>query len=269
MPRCLVNDLEIAYELHGEGDPVLMINGIGANRHAWGQQIPTFADEFTVFTFDNRDVGETITRDPLREYGMDQFAVDAAGLLDHLEIDSAHVVGASMGGAIAQEFAIGFPNRTKSLTIVCSWPATDPWMHELMSRWDDIFRTQGGIAWARNSWLWVFTHRYYAESENLQALVDGAATDLNPQSLDAYLRQSAAFKRHDALGRLSLIDCPTHVICGEEDIYTPLRYSIDIANAIPGATLSILPEVGHGMFWEATDSFNALVLRFLRDSSNR
>ncbi len=269
MPRCLVNDLEIAYDLHGEGDPVLMINGIGANRHAWGQQIPALAGEFTVITFDNRDVGETVSRGDSGDYAMDQFATDAAGLLDHLEIEAAHIVGASMGGAIAQEFAIGYPSRTKSLTVACSWPATDPWMHELMSRWDEIFRSSGGVAWARNSWLWVFTHRYYAESGSLQSLLDGAAADPHPQTVEAYLRQSAAFKGHDALDRLSSINCPTHVVCGEEDIYTPLRYSIDIANAIPGSTLSVLPEVGHGMFWESTDAFNELVLTFLRESTNR
>jgi pimeloyl-ACP methyl ester carboxylesterase len=78
------------------------------------------------------------------------------------------------------------------------------------------------------------------------------------------LRQSHAAKTHDALDRLPRISAPAHVICGAEDIFTPLRYSRAIADAIPGARLSVMPDVGHGMFWEATEAFNALVLDFLR-----
>jgi len=171
-----------------------------------------------------------------------------------------------MGGAIAQEFAIAYPRRARTVTIVCSWPKTDPWMHELMTQWDEIFTRQGYLAWSRNSWQWVFTHRFYQNPENLLTLVNSAESAPNPQSLDAYLRQSAAFRAHDALDRLDQISTPTHVICGEEDIYTPLRYSIDVANAIPGSTLSVMPEVGHGMFWEATEGFNRLLIAFMREN---
>lgn len=271
MPQATINGLSVTYDVAGSGPPVLMINGIGADRSGWGMQIPAVSEHFRAITYDNRDVGETVWIDDFHDYPIAQFAADGAGLLDALGIESAHIVGASMGGAIAQEFAIAYPERTKSVTIVCSWPKSDPWMVELMSQWDQIFRHQGQVAWNRNSWLWVFTHRYYAEPGNLKALVQLAAQAPNPQSFDQYLRQSSAFKRHDALDRLSQIASPAHVICGEEDIYTPLRYSLTMANAIPGATLSVMPEVGHGMFWEATESFNTLVVDFLKDveSGNR
>lgn len=269
MPTVDVNGLNLAYDVTGSGEPVLMINGIGADRSAWGMQIPDISRHYTTITFDNRDVGATRHSREATAYPMRQFAEDAAGLLDHLEIHSAHIVGASMGGAIAQEFAIAYPKRTRTVTIICSWPKTDPWMHELMSRWDEIFRQQGHLAWSRNSWLWVFTHRFYQQPENLRGLVAATESAANPQSLDAYLRQSAAFKGHDALDRLHQIASPAHIICGEEDIYTPLRYSIEMANAIPGSTLSVMPDVGHGMFWEATEEFNRLVIGFLRENEAR
>jgi pimeloyl-ACP methyl ester carboxylesterase len=264
MATAHVNGLSVVYEVTGSGPPVLMINGIGADRSGWGQQIPAVAEHFTVITYDNRDVGETDWIDQPRDYPISQFAADGAALLDHLGIPRAHVVGASMGGAIAQEFAINYPDRTKSVTIVCSWPKSDAWMVELMTVWDRIFRYQGPVAWNRNSWLWVFTHRYYAEPGNLKALVQLAEQAENPQSFERYLRQSNAFKRHDALDRLPTITAPAHVVCGEEDIYTPLRYSLEIANAIPASTLTLMPDVGHGMFWEATDEFNRVVVEFLR-----
>lgn len=264
MATATINGLSVSYDVTGTGPPVLMINGIGADRSGWGQQVPAVSQHFQTITYDNRDVGETEWLREPHDYDMGQFAADAAGLLDVLGIDSAHIVGASMGGAIAQEFAATYPGRTKSVTIVCSWPKSDPWMVELMTQWDQIFIHQGGVAWNRNSWLWVFTHRYYEEPGNLKALVHLAENATNPQSLEEYLRQSHAFKRHDALNRLPQITSPAHVICGEEDIYTPLRYSLDIANAIPRSTLSVMPEVGHGMFWEATEAFNQLVVDFIR-----
>jgi pimeloyl-ACP methyl ester carboxylesterase len=269
MPNVNVNRLDLAYDVAGSGEPVLMINGIGADRSAWGLQAPDISHHFTTITFDNRDVGQTSYLGEPHDYPMRQFADDAAALLDELGHPSAHIVGASMGGAIAQEFAIAFPKRTRSVTIICSWPATDPWMHELMSQWDEIFIRQGHLAWSRNSWLWVFTYRFYQQPEVVQRLVEATAAAANPQSLEAYLRQSAAFKGHDALNRLGQIASPAHIICGEEDIYTPLRYSIEMANAIPGATLTVMPEVGHGMFWEATEAFNALVIKFLQENRAR
>jgi pimeloyl-ACP methyl ester carboxylesterase len=87
-----------------------------------------------------------------------------------------------------------------------------------------------------------------------------------PQSLESYLRQSAAFKAHDTLDRLPSISVSAHVIVGEEDIYTPIRYSLEIANAIPGATLTTIPEAGHGLFWEQTDLFNRSLGNFMLEA---
>jgi pimeloyl-ACP methyl ester carboxylesterase len=264
MPRATVGDLDLVYDVQGAGEPVLMINGIGAARSGWGLQLPAVAAEFTAITFDNRDVGETGPGRDTKLYAIKRFADDAAGLLDHLGIASAHIVGASMGGCIAQEFAISHPDKTRSATIVCSWPAVDPWLAELWEQWERIFATQGAVAWNRTSWLWVFTHRAYRDPEFLPNLIAAAEADPHPQTLEMYLRQSHAAKTFDALDRLAAISAPTHVICGGEDIFTPRRYSASIAEAIPGAILTVIPDVGHGMFWEATDAFNAFVLDFIR-----
>jgi 3-oxoadipate enol-lactonase len=264
VPYTTVGDLTVAYDQQGAGEPVLMINGIGAPRAGWGLQTPTFAKEYTVITYDNRDVGETGPGLSLSPYSMRQFADDAAGLLDVLNIPSAHVVGASMGGCIVQEFAIAHPKKTKSATIICSWARVDPWLAELWDQWEAIFRTQGAAAWSRTTWLWVFTHRAYRGQGFLDGRLTAVAADPRPQTLEMYLRQSHAAKTFDALDRLREVSAPAHVICGAEDIFTPPRYSREIAAAIPGATLSIMPDVGHGMFWEATASFNESVLRFIR-----
>lgn len=265
MPVATVGDLEVAYDIHGAGEPVLMINGIGADRSGWGMQLPAVSREFKAITFDNRDVGETGPGRHTAFYPVRQFADDAVGLLDHLGIASAHIVGASMGGCIAQEFAISHPARTRSATIICSWPQVDPWLAELWEQWEHLFRDLGPVEWSRTTWLWVFTHRAYRDPDFLDNLLKSAEASPRKQTLEMYLRQSHAAKTFDALDRLGSITAPAHVICGAEDIFTPRRYSEAIAAAIPNAKLSVMPEVGHGMFWEATDAFNALVTDFIRN----
>ena len=264
MPKATVGDLEIAYDLTGSGPPVAMINGIGSPRAGWDLQVQSLSQYFTVLTFDNRDVGETGAGSEPKPYAMRQFADDLVGLLDAIGWRSAHIVGASMGGAIAQEFAIGNPARTRSVSIVCSWPKSDPCMVELMTQWDQVFETQGRVAWDRTTWLWVFTERFFNANPNpVPQLMKESEEMPFPQLLESYLRQSAAFKGHDALERLPSISAPAHVIVGEEDIYTPIRYSLEIANAIPGATLTTVPKAGHGLFWEQTDLFNRSLGNFM------
>lgn len=263
MPLATINDLTIAYDLTGSGDPVLMINGIGAPRSAWGLQVPAISARYRIITFDNRDVGETGPGQDTNFYSTDQFAHDAAGLLDHLGIERAHIVGASMGGCIAQAFAALYPERTQTATIICSWGTVEPRLDELWAQWEGLFLDRGPVEWSRTTWLWVFSYRAYNQSGFLDALLQATRADPHPQTLEMYLRQSHAARSHEMLDRLGSISAPSHVICGEEDIFTPPRYSIEVANAIPGARLSVMPEVGHGMFWEATDAFNKLVLDFI------
>jgi len=269
VPFVRVGDLDVAYDALGPEDApaVLMINGLGADRTAWRLQTPALGARYRTIVYDNRDVGQTGPGNRPGTYGIGRFAADAAGLLDALGIGRAHVVGASMGGAIAQEFALAHPDRAASLTVVCSWPRTDPWLAELLAQWERLFAAMGGLEWARTSWLWVFTHRYYADPANLPVLMDGVEAYPYPQSAASYGRQSRAAIGHDARDRLPGIRLPTHVIAGAEDLLTPLRFSAEIAAAIPGARLSVIEAVGHGMFWEATERFNDLVLGFLDEVS--
>ena len=263
MPRATIGDLTVAYDIAGEGDPVLMINGIGAARGAWGLQVPAVSERHMTITFDNRDVGETGPGESTAIYTTDQLAHDAAGLLDHLGIETAHIVGASMGGCIAQAFAVLYPARTRTVTMICSWATVEPWLDELWEQWEGLFRDRGVGEWNRTTWLWVFTHRAYNEAGFLDGLLKATREDPHPQTLDMYLRQSHAARSHELRDRLGSITAPAHVICAEEDIFTPPRYSVEVANAIPGARLSMMPGVGHGMFWEATADFNRLVLDFI------
>ncbi len=265
MPTTRVEDLDIVWEIAGpsRGDPLLMINGLGSPRMSWALQVPALAEQYRVVTFDNRDVGETgAGRDP-KPYGMIQFARDAIGLIEALELGPVHVIGASMGGAIAQELALIRPDLVRSLQIVCSWPRTEPWLAEVVEQWNAMYTAMGHDAWNRNSWVWVFTHRWFEDPANVEQAIRANDAYAYPQTVEQFGRQCAAVLTFDALDRLASIVAPTQVIAGAEDLLTPPRYSREIASAISGSRLTILPVVGHGMFWEATDLFNATLIRFL------
>ncbi len=265
MATTRVGDLDIVWDVAGptDGEPVLMFNGLGAVRGSWHLQVPALAERYQVYSFDNRDVGETGPGAITAPYATVQFARDAAALVGSLETGPVHVIGASMGGAIAQELAIERPDLVRSVQIVCSWPWIEPWLSDLLQQWDEMFTAMGALAWARASWLWVFTHRWYEDAARIATLVDGVKHAPHPQTPEMFSRQCRAAREFDARGRLGAIRAPAHVIAAEEDIFTPPRYSVEIANGIPGATLTILPEVGHGMFWETPEAFNAALLAFL------
>jgi pimeloyl-ACP methyl ester carboxylesterase len=265
VPTTRVGDLEVVWDVTGPiaGEPVFMINGLGAVRGSWYLQVPALSERYRVYTYDNRDVGETGPGDDLSPYGIDRFASDAAGLIEALENRPVHVIGASMGGAIGQELALARPDLVRSLQIVCSWPHADPWLAEVLLQWKSMFSAMGSFDWARNSWVWVFTHRWFRDPEKMAELRRSAESYPYPPTAEMFARQCDAAVSFDARDRLGAIAVPTHVIAGEEDIFTPPRFSREIAAAIPGSRLTILPDVGHGMFWETPTAFNATLVEFL------
>ncbi|HSU91473.1 MAG TPA: alpha/beta hydrolase, partial [Sporolactobacillaceae bacterium] len=119
MPKLQVGDVNLNYDLHGKGEPLLMIMGLGASSAAWDPElVEDLARTFRVITFDNRGTGQSDKPDA--PYSIEMFADDAAGLLKKLEVPRAHIFGVSMGGMIAQEFALRHPNQTATLTLGCT-----------------------------------------------------------------------------------------------------------------------------------------------------
>jgi 3-oxoadipate enol-lactonase len=268
MPSVRVRDIQMFYQDVGEGDPVLLIMGFGGDHLAWAMQMADFAARHRVIAFDNRGVGQSDAPDA--PYTTRMMADDALGLMDALGVDSAHVLGVSMGGMIAQELVLARPDRVRSLHLACTFGSPDPYMLALNSAWREIRIGLGRESTLRTLGLWLFSPTTYAERpELIEALLQTSLANPYPQSLIGFLRQGEAVAAHDALERLGAIRCPTLVSVAEDDILVPPRFAREIVARIPGAELRTIPAAGHGYFLERPDLFNELSLEFIARSSRK
>ena len=265
MPNAGLAGLSMYYELAGEGTPVVFISGITADHAGWKLfQVPAFtAAGYRCLVFDNRDVGQT-GDSPIPAYPVTQFAADTMALLDHLELESVHLVGYSMGGMIAQEIALAHPRRLRTLTLMCSAAKVDAYTRSMLETFAVARRRLGREEFFRDLALRVFGHHFYAAG-GPQTWLERMLAHPHPQSEAAYLRQTATILGHDAAERVAAIKVRTHVISGAEDIMLPPRYSEALAQSIPGAKLTMVADAAHAVHVEQPAEFNRAVLGFLGD----
>jgi pimeloyl-ACP methyl ester carboxylesterase len=263
VPLAELEERRVYYEEHGEGDPVLLINGLGADHTAWDLQTEFFRNHFRVIVFDNPGVGRT--EGPGGPYTSALFADVAAGLVRFLGIERAHVVGASMGGLIAQQVAVRHAELVRSLTLHCSWWRADPYTAALIRSWQGYARVATPLDLARQIWLWVFTPRFFEErAEAIAELERQVETNPCPQSAEAFSDQAEACIGHEALEQIASVEAPTLITVGDGDILTPPSHSFELKARMPRALLHVWRAMGHAPFWEIPDEFNELTYSFLR-----
>ena len=268
MPRATANGIEIEFETFGEPDaaPLLLIAGLGAQLLSWDEDFCRLVASrgFHVIRFDNRDAGRsTWMQDP---YTLDDMAADAVGLLDALDIRAAHVVGASMGGFIAQLVALNYPERVLTLTSIMSGPngedqvrPTEEGTAVLMAPAPDTRDEQIELGvWAKRHLLGPadpFDEAY--ERPRIERAVDRA---YHPAGFARQLGAIMAAKGR--LQRLHSVRVPTLVIHGDADILVPVENGRNVAAAVPGARLVEIAGMGHDVprrVWdEVADAIAAL-----------
>jgi 3-oxoadipate enol-lactonase len=259
VPTARVNDADIYYETHGQGEPLFLIAGLGANSTLWEAQIPFFAKEFRVVAFDNRGAGRSDK--PSGPYSMALFADDTVALMDFLEIGAAHIYGESMGGMIAQEVALRHPQRVRSLVLGCTTfggPQAVPPPQESLPVLVSLAALSPEEALDQGSRIFYHASRREDMKRRLQAYVDTRTTP------EAYQRQLEACIAFDSYERLPQIGAPTLVINGEGDAILPAENSRILSERIPGAELVLFPDSGHLYFHERPAAADTAVLDFLR-----
>lgn len=255
------------YEVHGTGEPVLCIMGITASGEVWQAHAEVWSEKFQCITPDNRGVG--LSDKPAGDYSSEMLADDYANLMDHLGIEKAHVVGCSMGSVVAQQLAIKYPDRVKSVTLMCTWARCDDYAksvfrHILKAK--AHFRSEDFMEFLQ---LLIFDKRSWDDAEFYASLLEGredASVSENPQPLHGLAGQCAVCTDHDSLGQLKNLTAPTLVIGGETDIFTPRWMADEVHENLPNSTLHLYPRSGHAFHWENLDDFNERVAQHI--SSN-
>jgi len=268
MPTAKVGDINIYYESHGHGEPLLLINGYGQYSGHWVALIPRLSKDYRVISFDNRGTGRSDK--PEMPYTMKMMAADARGLLDALSVDRAHVFGVSMGGMIAQEFAINYPDKVISLILGCTQcggrniiPQTKEAMAFLFSP-EMAKLPVAERARQTAPWLW---NQVFIDKNPKAVELYVEITSKYPTPIQGYACQAQAIMGHDTYERLPRIKTPTLVIAGDADRIIPAGNSKILASRIPDAELVMLENSGHGFFGDAAAEAIGAILDFLRRHS--
>lgn len=265
MPTTEANGQTIYYEVHGEGEPLLCVMGLAADTLAWTLQLPAFSAGHRTIVFDNRDVGQS--SQAAESYEIADMACDALALADALELDSFHLLGVSMGGAIAQEMALAAPERVRTLTLAVTFAAGGRWGRTLSDVWGARVHRMSREERIDELMLLCLSEAFFENAEGVAWLRELMLQNPHPQPPEAFARQLDASSRHNARDRLAALSVPTHVIGAEHDILVPVWKSREIASLIPGAKLTVVPAAPHGVSLERAEEFNATVLGFIREAA--
>lgn len=268
MPYADSGGTRLYYELEGQGTPLVLIMGLGGTLRAWGLQWPDFVRRHQVLALDNRGVGRSDK--PVGGYTVARFADDVATVMDHAGIESAHILGISLGGLIAQELYHARPQRVRSLMLCATGvgvndPAGIPAEQEIIEIMS-MDRTSTPMRDFMEQHVRAFYHPDYLA--RVPDLVDHllAFQEMEPQPSHSYTGQLRAALTHTYNSpRLPAIRVPTLVVHGEHDRIWPVANAEYLAANIPNARLEIVPEAGHMLPLEKPQAFNRRILAFLSD----
>ena len=256
----VLNEANLYYEIHGRGEPLLMIQGWGMDITGWQFIIEPLSQLFTVLVFDNRGTGRSQVTPG--KYTTRQMADDAAALLNHLRIDKAHVLGWSMGGMIAQELALAYPRKVNRLILSAS--SAKVAAKSCFIAWSNIEAINRGEAQTSVNWQlsFCFSNALFANEPLLFEIKESALNPPYPVSYDGLISQFAAVTSHDRRRQLRSIKSPTLVLGAKEDGIIDIDQVKALALEIDNSEFRMLPG-GHMYHIEYSDVFARTVIEFL------
>jgi 3-oxoadipate enol-lactonase len=265
MPKATANGIEISYEVHGQGRPLVLISGLGYTKWQWHRMVPFLADRFQVITFDNRGVGQTDK--PEGPYTAHMLAADTVGLLGALGIEKAIIMGHSMGGFIAQALALAFPHKVEKL-ILCSTnfggPRHVPVTPEAMKVLTDV--SGDPLTRFRNGLL-ISTAPGWAEKNPgiIQEWIEWrTANPIEPGRYQSQLAIGLGIMQEEAAfeNQLPRIYVPTLILFGEYDMVVPPANASLLSEKIANSKVVILPNAGHFFPIEVPEAASQTVIEF-------
>ncbi len=264
MPNVIVNDLDMYYEVHGKGMALLLVAGLASDSQSWLPVVKQLSKFYKVVIFDNRGTGRTKPMDV--ETSIQKMSDDCMMLIRHLKLKAVNILGHSMGGFIALDCAIRYPEYISKLILVCTSAHISRRNASLFSDWHlCLKKNMEAELWFRNLFYWIFSEEFFEDEDFLLNAVNMAIQYPYPQSVTAFGNQIHAINQFNCITDLEKITSDTLIISAGKDLIFPIS-SIEILKRIPRAVFSVIQKAPHSIHTEKAQEFLVIVQKFLSHS---
>lgn len=263
MPNILINNVNLYYEIHGDkGEPLVLIAGLASDSQSWLPVITRLSQHYQVITFDNRGVGRTTPQNI--KISIQQITDDTIALIKHLGYSSVNILGHSMGGMIALDIAIRYPQCVYKLILAATSASNCKRNNALFADWATYLkRGMDPELWFKNIFFWIFSQKFF---ENQLAVKEAIQYSINypyPQKPTGFINQIKAIENFDCYKNLSIVNATTMVIAGKEDLLIPEEICSNLARAIKNASFCTITDAAHSIHTDQPKLFTDCVLKFL------
>ena len=267
MPTVQANGIDINYEVHGHGEPMVLIPYLAADQACYAFQVGEYEKHYTCYCVDLRGAG--LSSKPEGVYSTELFAEDVAAFMDAVGIDQAHVFGVSLGASTGTWLAARHPERVKTLQLHSAWDKTDPFLETVVRGWQVMAQGLGSVTEMviLGIFPFCFTPEMYAARPDY---VEALATFVRGRPMppvDAFMRQSGAVLAHDAREALASIQAPTLITYGRHDICTSTRFAKPLSEGIADSEVHVFENCAHAAIYEDVEGFNERTLAWLQRHS--
>lgn len=262
MPKVKLNDISLYYEVYGKGIPLLLIGGLGSDSSSWLGVVKEFSSYFQTIVFDNRGSGRSdiVTE----ECTVSHMAEDVIRLLNFLKIKKSHIIGHSMGGYIAQELAINYPERIGKLILESTAPVSSKRNNILFEDiYNQLKREGHSEVWIKRWTFWLFSPKLFADSTFIDTFIKNSVKYPYIQKADGFKSQLDAIASFDAHDKIGSIKAKTLILEGKDDILTTPEEAEILARNIRESNFQLLEGVAHCIHIENPKLFTGTVLKFL------
>jgi len=267
MPQVQANEIDIYYEVQGEGEPMVLIPYLAADQACYAFQVAEYAKHYTCFSVDLRGAG--LSGKPDGVYTTELLAADIAAFMQAAGIEQAHIFGLSLGAATGMWLAARHPEKVKTLSLHSAWTASDPFLRTVVQSWQIIAQALASVPEMiiQGIFPWCFTPEMYgARPEYVDSLAEFVRSRPMPP-VDAFIRQSGAVLAHDATAALGSIQAPTLITFGRHDLVTSTRFAAPLSEGIANSEVLVFEDCSHAPIYENVEEFNTQTLAFLQRHS--
>ena len=264
MPSTTINSVALYYECHGQGEPLMLIAGFASDSQSWQPIVEGLSRHFLVIIMDNRGTGRTHPQDA--ETSIQHMADDCIALMNKLALPSVTLLGHSMGGFVALDCTIRYPERVSRLILAGTSALSLQRNHVLFDDWVSYLKsTMERDTWFRNVFYWIFSRAFFENRETVDVAIQATLEYPYPQGKLAFEKQVQAIKVFDCRRKISEIKQHVLIICGKEDLLFPPPESIEVLQAIPATSVVIIAGAAHSIHMEKPLEFTDCVVGFMKE----